>query len=68
MQLRQWKDEIEKAIDVGYEIAKEVVVNNKVIKLTKNGDIRISSMKSKKSIVFFDNYRKENNDNEVEEV
>ena len=44
------------------------MVNKKVIKPTKNGDIAISSMKSKKSVIFFDKYRKTKNDSEEEEV
>ena len=68
LQLRQWKDEIKKAIDVGYDILKEFVVSNNVMKLTKTGDIPMSSMRSKKSVIFSDNYRKSTNDGEEEEV
>ena len=68
LKLRQWKLDIKKAIDVGYDILKEFVVSNNLMKLTKSGDIPMSSMRSKKSVIAFDNYRKSTNDGEEEEV
>ena len=68
LKLRQWKDDMQNAINVGYESLKEYVVLNKVIKPTKNGEIRISAMKNKNSVKFFDNYRNTNNGLEEHEV
>ena len=68
LKLRQWKLDIKKAIDVGYDILKDFVVSNDLMKLTKSGDIPMSSMRSKNNVIFFDNYRKSTNDGEEEEV
>ena len=64
LKLREWKENIQNAINIDYENLKECVILNKVIKPTKSGDIAISSIQAKKSVIFFDNYWKTNNDQE----